>query len=180
MNKENPVGNKNPMFLRVINRESSFSDLVRAFSNSSDPRTAEIAIKAMNNPIDLEPFRVELEEAVRDIIKTGYGEEFKAFVNHYMEPSLTEEQKVTQGPLGESRVQVATIKDEKEPWIQGFICYNLCLYIKAFGTEDLKSCKTCGKLFDHKGKFATYCSDDCKKDKGRGEKQSSGIFKTKI
>jgi hypothetical protein len=165
MEKENPVGNKNPLFLRFINREVGFSDLVRIFSNSHDPRTSEIALRAMGNKVDLESFREEIEGAVRDIVKSGLGEEFKAFVNHYMEDSLVEEQTITQGPLGESRSQVATIKDEEAPWVQGLICYNLCLYIKAFGLDELKACKVCNKLFAHKGKFATYCSDECKKKK---------------
>ncbi len=178
MEKENVVGNKNPLFLRFINREVSYSDMVRSFANSPDPRTSEMAMKAMTSPIDLEPFRKEIEEAVRDIIKEGLGEEFRAFVNHYMEPSLAEEQVVTQGRLGESRVQTATIRDENAPWVQGFVCYNLCLYIKAFGLQDLKSCKACNKLFAHKGQYAVYCSDDCKKKKGLPPSQ--GLFKTRI
>jgi hypothetical protein len=165
MEKENIIGNKNPMFLRFINREVGFTDMVRAFSNSSDARTSDIALKAMNSPVDLESFREEIGGAVRDIIKEGIGDEFKAFVNHYMESSLVEEQVITEGQLGESRVRIATIKDEEAPWVQGFLCYNLCLYIRAFGLEELKSCKICGKLFSHKGKFAVYCSDGCKKKK---------------
>jgi len=177
MEKENLVGNANPLFLRFINREAGFTDMVRSFANSPDPRTSEIAVKAMSAPIDLEPFRKEIEDAVRDIIKTGLGEEFKAFVNHYMEPSLVEEQVITQSKLGESRVQIATIKDENAPWVQGFVCYNLCLYVKAFGLEDLKACKACNKLFSHKGRYATYCSDGCKK---KGIAPSQGLFKTRI
>jgi hypothetical protein len=175
MEKENTIGNKNPLFLRFINREVGFTDMVRSFANSPNPHTSEIAMRAV--PIDLEPFRNEIEGAVRDIIKTGLGEEFKAFVNHYMEPSLIEEQVITQGNLGENRVQMATIKDETAPWVQGFICYNLCLYIKAFGLEDLKACKSCNKLFSHKGKYASYCSDGCKK---KGASPSQGLFKTRI
>jgi hypothetical protein len=177
MEKENVTGNKNPLFLRFINREVGFTDMVRSFANSPDPRTSEIAMRAVEAPIDLEPFRKEMEDAVRDIAKTGLGEEFKAFVNHYMESSLTEEQVTTQSKLGENRVQMATIKDAEAPWVQGFICYNLCLYIKAFGLEDLKACKACNKLFAHKGRYATYCSDDCKK---RGISPSQGLFKTRI
>lgn len=177
MDKHVEIGNKNPLFLRFINREVSFTDMAQSFSNSPDPRTSEIALRAVASPIDLEPFRKEMEEAVRDIIKTGLGEEFRAFVNHYMEPSLVEDHITTQSRLGENRVQTATIKDENAPWMQGFICYNLCLYVKAFGLEELKSCKTCDKLFGHKGKYATYCSDDCKK---RGVSPSQGLYKTRI
>jgi hypothetical protein len=166
MEKENVIGNKNPLFLRFINREVGYSDLIRIFSNSPDTHTADIARKAMSSLLDLESFRQEIEGAVRDIIKTGLGEEFRAFVNHYMEPSLSEEQVITQSRLGENHIRTATIKDEKAPWVQGFICYNLCLYIKAFGLQELKSCKTCDKLFAHKGQYAVYCNDECKKKKG--------------
>jgi len=56
----------------------------------------------------------------------------------------------------------ARVKNDKAPWIQGLICYNLCLYIKAYGLENVKSCKICGTFFNHKGKYAVYCSDSCK------------------
>lgn len=175
MEKDSQIGNKNPLFLKFINREVGISDILRSFANSPNSHTAEVAVRAMDKVIDLDPFRVELEEAVRDILKEGFGDEFKAFVNNYMEPSLVEEQVVTQGPLGESRVQIATVKDEDQPWVQGFLCYNLCLYLKAFGTDELKACKICSKLFSHKGKFASYCSDTCKK-----EKKGSEAFKTRL
>jgi hypothetical protein len=100
-------------------------------------------------------------------VREGVGEEFKAFVNHYMEQSLEEDLTIEKGVHGENRSQVARIKDTEAPWVQAFICYNLCLYIKAFGMDDLKECKVCGKLFCHKGKWASYCSDSCKKKKNQ-------------
>lgn len=177
INKESTTGNKNPLFLKFINREIDFTSILSAFANSPDKRTSEIAVKAMENPIDLDPFREELEGAVRDIISKGLGEEFKSFVNHYMETSLAEEYTTTKGPLGEGRVQIATIKDENEPWVQGFICYNLCLYIKAFGLQDLKACKVCNKVFSNKGKYALYCSDQCKNEKGSHSVQKGSIYR---
>jgi hypothetical protein len=95
MDKESTTGNKNPLFLKFINREINFSGILSAFANSPDQSTSEIAVKAMNEPFDLDPFREELEEAVRDIIGKGLGEEFKSFVNHYMEASLVEDQTIT-------------------------------------------------------------------------------------
>ena len=82
-----------------------------------------------------------------------------------MEESLEEELEVSDSRFGENRTQIARIKDEQGPWVQGILCYNLCLYIKAFGLESLKSCRVCQKLFAHKGKWAVYCSDQCKKNK---------------
>lgn len=155
---------KNPLFLQFINREKSVSELLRSFSKSTDKRTTEAVLQAMNSPPDLEEFHEEITDAVTDLVRDGLGEEFKDFVNHYMEP-LEEDVEVQNTPHGENRSQVARVKDEKGPWIQGFICYNLCLYTKAFGLENLKKCRVCGKLFAHKGKWAVYCSDQCKKQK---------------
>ena len=166
MNKENMMGNKNPMFLRFINHESSVLDLLVSFSRVDHSYTAQAANKAIQNLPDLEPFRKELEEAVRDIVKEGPGPEFKAFVNNYMESSLVEEKIVQKTPRGENKSQIAYVKDENTPWIQGLICYNLCLYIKAFGLSDLKICKVCDKIFSDKGPYAVYCSEGCKSRKG--------------
>jgi hypothetical protein len=159
--KEASFGDKNPLFLRFINRKVTIMDLLSVFSSSDDPYTVSAAQKALNDPPDLEDFRKELEGAVRDIVKDGPNEEFKAFVNHYMEPSITQYSDSSKTPFGENRRHIAYVKDENSTWIQGFICYNLALYIKAFGLECLKACKSCGTLFAHKGKWAVYCEDTC-------------------
>jgi hypothetical protein len=152
---------QNPMWLRFLTRETGVVELLHSFSRSEDPKTAEAAIKALEAPPDLEPFRKELGEAVEDMLKDGVGDEFKAFVNNFMTP-LEEILEVENTPRGENRSQVARIKDPSGTWIQGFICYNLCLYVKAFGLENVKKCKTCGKIFAHKGQYAIFCSDPCK------------------
>jgi hypothetical protein len=152
---------KDPLFLRFINRETPVIEMLSSFSRSGDKSTREAAGKALENPPDLEEFRTELTEAVTDIVKEGAGEEFKVFVNHYMD-SLVEDVDSRPSQLGENITRMARIKDVDGPWIQGFICYNLCLYLKAFGTECLKKCKVCGKIFAHKGAYAIYCSDPCK------------------
>ena len=156
---------KSPMFLRFINKETGVNDLLLSFAQSSDDRTASAAQELLNSPPDLTEFHKELKDAVYDLVDDGVGDEFVAFVNHYMEPSLEEDLTIAKTPLGENRSQVARVKDKDAPWVQGFICYNICLYIKAFGLESLKRCKVCSKLFCHKGKYAVYCSDECKKKK---------------
>jgi len=153
---------REPLFLKFINKEIGAEDLLHAFSRSSDSVTREAAEQALKNPPDLEDFRKELIEAVSDIIKEGPGEEFKAFVNNYMESSLIEDVERRDFSLGENVSRSARIKDSDSPWVQGFLCYNVCLYIKAFGLEDLKRCKVCSKFFNHKGKYAVYCGDPCK------------------
>jgi hypothetical protein len=159
--KENSYGEKNPLFLRFVNKKIGITEILQSFSLSKDPKTAAAAIKALENPPDLENFRKELEEAVRDLAKEGLGEEFKVFVNHYMESSITQINDTEKTPFGENKMFMAYIKDENSTWVEGFICYNLCLYIKVFGLDNLKSCRTCGTLFCHKGKWAVYCEDTC-------------------
>lgn len=165
--KESSYGDKNPLFLRFINRKMSAFEILQSFSNSADPITATAAKDALNDPPDLEDFRKELEDAVRDLSKDGLGEEFKAFVNHYMEPSITQAIDNEKTPFGENRYHAAFIKDLDSTWIEGLICYNLCLYVKAFGLDNLKTCKTCGVVFCHKGRWAAYCEDTCNPKKKR-------------
>jgi len=165
--KEASYGDKNPLFLRFINRKIGVVDLLNAFTQSEDAYTIEVAKKALNDPPDLEDFRQELEEAVRDIIKDGPTEEFKSFVNHYMEDSIYQCYDNKKTPWGENRRHSVFVKKEDSTWIQGLVCYNLSLYIKAFGLDNLKACKTCGNLFAHKGKWAVYCEDTCNPKKKR-------------
>jgi hypothetical protein len=153
------------MFLKFLNRELGVVDLLFSFSRSDDTKTANAAKKAQNQPPDLEDFRKELGDAVEDLIKKGLSDELKAFANNYM-TCLEEDIETSDTPLGENRSHVARVKDETGPWVQGFICYNLCLYIKIYGLDELKKCRVCGKVFSHKGKYAAYCSDLCKTKKG--------------
>ncbi len=157
----------NPLFLKFLNREAPVLEMLSSFSRSKDPYTSEAANELMENPPDLEEFRKEFIDAVRDIIKEGPGKEFSAFVDHYMAPSLEEDVKTVKGQRGENIHRTARVKDKNEPWVQALICYNLCLYIRAFGLEALKTCKVCGRFFAHKGKWAVYCSDVCKSNKNK-------------
>lgn len=160
---------KKPLFLKFANKEMSVYEMLQSFSRSSDKHTAETAVKAMEDPPDLNSFQEEFIDALRDIIKEGIGEEFIVFVNHYMEPSLEEDVQTSDGQFGENIFRFARVKNDKTSWIQGLICYNLCLYIKAYGLENVKSCKVCGTFFNHKGKYAVYCSDNCKTQAKRGK-----------
>jgi hypothetical protein len=161
--KETKAPTREPLFIRFLNRELAASDLLEIFSRSHDPYTVQTAIKLIDDPPNLDEFRDEFLDATRDLIKTGLGDEFKAFVNNYMEPSLVEDVESKDSQFGENISRMARIKDEDAPWIQGLVCYNLCLYIRAFGLQDLKICRVCGKFFVHKGQYALYCSDVCKK-----------------
>ena len=163
-----------PLFIRFCNGES-VSSVISSIIRTADKRSSAIAILALENPSDLEDFRKELQEAVKDLVNQGLGEELKAFANHYMEGSVEQDMKTGSTPQGENFSVVLSIKDADSTWIQGFICFNLCLYVKAFGLENLKICRTCGKYFDHKGKYAVYCSDVCKKQKPAVKKDSPSV-----
>ena len=158
---------KNPLFLRFLNQKTSVFEMLQSFSRSKDPYTSESATEALNDPPSLDDFREELTDAVADLVKEGPGDEFSAFVDHYMKSSLEEDVKTVRGHRGENVFRVARVKDNKEPWVQGLVCYNLCLYIRAFGLDALKRCKVCDKFFAHKGKYAVYCSDVCKANKNK-------------
>lgn len=161
---------KDPLFLKFLNKDVSVIEMLSSFSRSKDPYTVEAAEELLKNPPDLEEFRTEFKDAVSDIIHEGIGKEFSVFVNHYMEPSLEEDVKTVRGHRGENVFRNARVKDKDSPWIQGVICYNISLYIRAFGLSDLKRCKICSKFFAHKGKYAIYCSDACKANKNKDKR----------
>jgi len=160
---------KEPLFLRFMNRELGAADLLNIFSRSGDKATKEAAEAALAIPPDLDGFRKELSDAVDDIVVKGAGEEFRAFANHHM-ACLVEDVESRDGTFGENVDRTARVGDPTGPWVQGFVCYNLCLYLRVFGTECLKKCTICGKVFANKGKFAVYCSDPCK---AKGKKISN-------
>lgn len=161
---------KNFLFLKFINKEVSIIEMLRSFSKSKDPYTVDAANELMEKPPNLEDFCKELTDAVSDIVTEGFGKEFTAFVDHYMTPSLEDDVEIKKGERGENVYLIARVKDKSSTWIQGFICYNLCLYIKVFGLSDLKKCKVCSKIFAHKGKWALYCSESCKSNKNQVKK----------
>jgi len=156
---------KGPLFLRFINAEVTVFEMLQSFVKSPDSNTSEAAAIAMKNPPDLEDFRTEMKDAVTDIIADGPGAEFAAFVNNYMEDSLEEDVQTAKGERGQNVSRSARVKEGATSWIEGFICYNLCLYIRAFGLMSLKKCKVCSTFFNHKGKYAVYCSDSCKAER---------------
>lgn len=160
---------KDPLFLRFVARELGVIELLNIFSRSQDAYTREACESALKHPPNLEDFHQELTEAVEDIVSEGAADEFKAFVNNYMEDAITEDIVTSPSEKGENISRTARVQNADGPWVQALLCYNLCLYLKVYGTENLKKCRICGKLFAHKGKYAVYCGDTCKK---RGKKVS--------
>jgi hypothetical protein len=160
--------NQNPLFLRFINKEVGVIDLLNIFSRSNDPLTHKAAMDAQMNPPNLEVFRNEFEDAVRDLIRDGSGEDISAFMTHYLS-SVEMDRIESKGSNGQNVSLIPYVKDPESEWVEGLICFNLKAYIIAYGMNNLKICRICGKIFAHKGQYAVYCSDSCK---AKGKKVS--------
>jgi hypothetical protein len=153
---------KEPMFVRYANRQINAESVVKAYIQASNHQASlNIAQEMLEELPDLSIFRNDFSKALEDLIENGINRDFVEYVNCYMKPSLSE---VLSGDgrntTGEKRWVM--IKDKDAPWIEALVCYNLTLYIKAFGHNELKKCPVCNKFFTNKGKYAKYCSDSCK------------------
>ncbi len=158
---------KEPLFIRFANGQSTAADVADAVEESSrDTHTQEIVRKAREDLPDLRVFKDDLQKAVADLIDNGPDQHFKNYVNSYMKPSLEEFVEGGSGNRAGERRWVK-VKAADTPWLEAVVCYNLCLYVRAFGIKELKHCPVCKKFFSHKGKYAKYCSDVCK-GQGKG------------
>lgn len=151
-----------PLFIRVANRSSGALDIIRSFANTSkDEASIKIAEETINNIPDISLFVKDLREVLDDLSDNGVNQRIINYVNSYMKPSLSEVVNSSAGSrAGENRW--VFIKNPDSPWVEAIVCYNLSLYIKAFGFDSIKNCPVCSKYFTNKGKYAKYCSDACK------------------
>jgi len=160
---------RSPLYLRFANRELDAEQVVTGFIRSTqDEASKAIAtdLLEVKGIYDVEDFREYFRNCLKDLIDNGAIPAVTEYLNAYMSSSLEEVGgHVGRGSYGTSS-RYAIIKDAEAPWVEALVCYNLCLYIKGYGLEELKSCKTCGKFFCDKGKYATYCSEGCKSRKG--------------
>lgn len=151
-----------PLFIKFINGQLNHIQIIDSvIASSKDDRSKQIAEKKKESDIDLTIFREDFRNAVLDLIDNGINQRVINYLDSYMKPSLEEFLDSNAGSRsGESRY--VSIKAEDTPWLEAIICYNLCIFIKVYGFQDIKQCATCGKFFSHKGKYAMYCSDSCK------------------
>jgi hypothetical protein len=156
------IEKREPLFVRYANRHIDTSGVVQTFiAQTDDPVSKQIAEDTLNNLPDLSVFKKDFRAALEDIIENGINRQFINYVDSYMKPSLLEQ--VSEG--GVSRVnerRMVIIKEKGTPWIEAVLCYGVLLYLKAYGIKELKRCPVCTKIFTTKGKYAKYCSDDCK------------------
>lgn len=154
---------REPLFVRYANRELNKNDIIDAFiSGSEHDKSIKIAQEAKEEVnYDLSVFRRDFINALQDLIDNGINRQLVNYLDSYMKPSLSE---IVEGggsnTTGEKRW--AIIKSADAPWIEAVVCYNMTLYIKAYGYKELKRCPVCSKFFTNKGKYAKYCSDRCK------------------
>lgn len=151
-----------PLFVRFSNKVTGADGVVKSFINNTEhSKSINIAREALDNVPDLSVFRKDFRNALEDLIDNGINGQFTNYLNCYMKPSLSE---VLEGDgrntTGEKRWVI--IRDADAPWIEALICYNLTLYIKAYGFKELKKCPVCTKFFTNKGKYSKYCSELCK------------------
>lgn len=159
---------REPLFIRFSNGIEDAGDVVHSFLDTSDhPKSVSIAKNALNSLPDISLFRRDFKKALKEITESGISKRFVDYVDSYMKPSLLEVVDDGKGSSRLSEKRGIIIKEADTPWIEAIICYNLCLYIRAFNVHAIKCCDVCEKFFTHKGKYAKYCSDECKARKGK-------------
>ncbi len=154
---------REPIFIRFLNGNVDEKSVLNTFEeNCQDDFTREVIQEKKDNLPNLSVFRQDFSNAVKDLTENGVNSYFVNYVNSYMKPSLEEfvEEKSHQSTGMEKRW--VKIREKETPWLEALICYNLCLYVKAFSSNTIKACKQCQKFFTHKGKYASYCSETCK------------------
>jgi hypothetical protein len=158
-----------PLFVRFANGDSSVPDVCRALQSSPHEETAQAAASLLAGEAeyayDVETFRTDFRSCLRDLMGDGITAHAQKYLDSYM-ACLVEDVKGDGFSQKGSTTRSVHIGDLGGPWVEGLVCYNLCLYISSEGLSQLKSCKTCRRFFVGRGKYAAYCGDACKKRGG--------------
>ena len=154
-----------PLFIRVANGAEDLSGVARSLVTSKDGGTAAMATSVANDPscyqYDFALFREDFSRCLVDMIDNGTSPQVRTYLNSYL-ASLNENVTGDHFSSKGSTVHTVSVSDKDGPWVEGLVCYNLCLYLKAFGIQELKNCKRCHKFFVGRGTHAVYCSDTCR------------------
>lgn len=152
---------REPLFIRFANGLTEPEEIILSLlENVKHKKSIEIAKKSLDSPPDLNVFRRDFKRALTDLIDNGINNQFINYLDSYMKPSLLET--VKDGDRNISERREIFLKAEDTPWIEAIVCYNLSLYLKIYGINELKKCAVCEKFFSNKGKYAKYCSETCK------------------
>lgn len=151
-----------PLFIKFLNDQINSEHIIDVVVLAAkEERTREIARKKKGVDVELSIFKTDFRKAVLDLIDNGINQRVINYLDSYMKPSLEEFVEPNTGSrVNDSRY--ISVKADDAPWIEAILCYNLCIFIKAFGFKDIKQCASCNKFFSHKGQYAKYCSDPCK------------------
>jgi len=153
---------REPLFIRFANKQTNTNGVIKSFIDASEhQKSVLIAEEALDSVPDLSVFRKDFSNAIEDLIDNGINKQLINYLDSYMKPSLSEIID-SGGSNTTNEKRWVMIKDKEAPWIEAILCYNLTLYIKAYGYKELKRCPVCHKFFTNKGKYAKYCSESCK------------------
>jgi hypothetical protein len=152
-----------PLFIRVANNQADASTIAEGLiSNTYDDITINLASIVKEQNPDISIFREDLRNLLLDLITQGVTPQITQYLNSYMESSLlVHEQNESVGVSGH-KLYWLSIKQEGTPWLEALVCYNLSVYIKAFGINFIKECPSCHKFFLQGKMKYKYCSEVCK------------------
>jgi len=167
--KKQLVPKEEPLFISFLNSsltKSYISDLLsrleRLFTEASDKLAARDFREELKDH-HMEGYKLtqtKFRDQIDHIIKFGsFDKEFGSWANFYLS-SLREFRKEDVHGNEERFVRIG---DPNGDWITGLILYNFSLFSKYYGHSILKMCPSCSNYFTTKGKYAKFCSDECKK-----------------
>lgn len=156
-----------PLFIRFANGDATPEDVVRGIiEGTRDEKSVSIAQKVLYGEIDLSLFKSDFQSLLDDVIANGVYHPAVNYLNSYMEPSILEHREESSLSSTGSSKKWISIRNEKAPWVEAVVCYNLTLFIKVFGYDKIRKCPYCRRYFTQKKFKYKYCSEKCKRGSG--------------
>lgn len=156
----------NPLFIKFLNWKKDkhtiqniLIGLEKSFSREEDKKIVRDRLSILNEDylIELEEFQKRFSTYVTSsILNNNTSEEFLMWMSNISK--YIEEEIVTY--LNDESRQIKIIKFDGK-WLESIIVYNFITTFNNFGLDVIKLCP-CSKFFSHKGKYAKYCSEECK------------------
>lgn len=108
---------------------------------------------------EVELFHDKFRYAMFSFIKTNVGlnSAITEFIGSYVTP-----EDYTTSFSGDGEFIDLKITDVNTETVKKLVCWSLLMYLKYFEYRTLKVCKICNNFFSIKGKYAVYCSEQCK------------------
>lgn len=162
---KSPKLSHNPLFIKFLNWtgdkytvESILKGIYESFENDPDKLIVKNASLDEDYFKSLEIFRNKFKVYMsRAISSNDVSDEFLAWLSNsfkYIQEDIQ--------TYHNNETRTIQIKDPQGRWLEAIICYNFIMTFNNFGMEIIKVCPICTKFFGHKGKYAKYCSDECK------------------